>query len=91
MTRKRFKYTDEQLSRILSVSAIDMLGVPSAPAVRLCIEQCALATTSITLAAIKNEGGRPSRARAFDTADDVYMIRNDPDAMLRWMERNGMA
>jgi hypothetical protein len=86
------KYTDEELSRILSASAAGILGRPQGGTA--CIEQAALASCSLALGSLREEGGDSSRGIAFDMAYKSAAFRAslaDPDAVLAWIEKRGMA
>lgn len=86
------KYSNVQLSRILSVSAIGLLDAPSFSDSQhtVCIEQAAHATLESDPC---KEHMNTTRANVYDNwrLQSNQYVRQSPDLMLGWMEKQGMA
>ena len=82
------KYTDDELSRILGASAAGQLRRfgGDAGSNRFCIEQAALLAASIPTSA---ESWK--RAGLFDGATRRSLPKRDPDRVLAWLEKSGLA
>lgn len=94
------KYTEEQLSRILSASAAGILGSPSGRnntcSGTACIEQAAQATYEYSFFKDGMNAGRGTiydewRYRMYHQEVDKIRVLRDPTLMLLWMETHGMA
>lgn len=83
------KYTDEQLSRILSAAAVSgglVCGGIDGPGLPCCMVQAADLWGTVFTTTIVD----PERAQWFDTEVSTHEY-DDPDAMLRALERKGWA
>lgn len=91
------KYTNLELSRILSCAAGEQLGAPAGSIYgegeTVCIEQAASGITSTATAVImRNLGGKTdgTRMRAFDSMSWNDPKWKDPDQTLGWIREKGM-
>lgn len=83
------KYTDEELSRILSTAAVERLGAAGFH-YSSCIEQAALVTGEVS-----NGGDRRMRQAVYNAWDnrtsEGVPPRPNPEQTLRWLESKGLA
>ena len=87
------KYTDEQLSRILSASAAGVLGMANLdwPGYdhSVCIEQAAHASAATT--SIEDRRFKSKRTNAWDHRNVTGVDESHPESVLRWLEGRGWA